>query len=64
MESVSQLFESKGAPIENFFIPIQSETRIEHVILDSDRAEISKVVSYDSVEELQKKYPNIKVPLF
>lgn len=43
--------------MEIIFIPVRSETRIEHVILDLDQVKISKVMEYIDVEELRRQYP-------
>ena len=42
---------------EVIFIPVRSETRIEHVVLDLEQVKIAKVMEYIDVEELRRQYP-------
>lgn len=43
--------------MELILVPVRSETRIEHVILDLDQVKVSKVMEYDTLEELRREYP-------
>jgi hypothetical protein len=44
---------------EVIFIPVRSETRIEHVVLDLEQVKIAKVMEYIDVEELRRQYPGV-----
>lgn len=44
---------------EVIFIPVRSETRIEHVVLDLEQVKIAKVMEYVDVEELRRQYPGV-----
>jgi hypothetical protein len=44
--------------VENILVPVRSETRIEHFVLDLDQVKVSKVMEYATVEELRRQYSN------
>jgi hypothetical protein len=45
--------------VENILVPVRSETRIEHFVLDLDQVKVSKVMEYATVEELRRQYPGV-----
>lgn len=59
MENVSKpVLSSKNDTVELIFVPVRSETKIEHFVLDLDEVKIANVMEYATLEELRRQYPS------
>lgn len=45
--------------IELIFVPVRSETRIDHIILDLDQVRIAKVMEEADFKEIHAKYATV-----